>query len=92
MLKVAIKFCGGCNPAYDRVDMFERIRETAADQIEWLRFDDEGWETVLLICGCLKACPADELPPIPRLILVKDNELSSKQVVARLLPKSGHQF
>ena len=29
--RVAIKFCGGCNPGFDRVQYFNRIRAAAGD-------------------------------------------------------------
>ncbi len=86
-MKVAIKFCGGCDPAYDRVEFFQRIKLAAANFIEWLNPDEPGCEAVLLICGCLKACPEEELKGTSRLVVVQRDELSPESVVAQLLGK-----
>lgn len=84
-MKVAIKFCGGCNPEYDRVDLYRRIVSSAGDAIEWVRVEDSGYEAVLLICGCLTACPEDELHHVSRLVSVRHDELSPDHVVTQLL-------
>ncbi len=86
-MKVAIKFCGGCDPAYDRVEFFQRIQCLARDSIEWVRVDDPGYEAVLLVCGCLTACPEDELNHVSRLITVRQSGLSPERVVAQLLAR-----
>jgi len=86
-MRVAIKFCGGCDPAYDRVEYFQRIKLAAGDVIEWLSPDEQGCEAVLLICGCLKACPEEELQEISPLVVVQHDGLSPETVVAQLLGK-----
>lgn len=82
--KIAVKFCGGCDPAYDRVELVQRIKEEAGDLIEWLTLDEQGHEAVLLVCGCLKACPEDELRH-GSVVLLKHDGLSPQRVVAQLL-------
>ncbi len=89
-MRVAIKFCGGCDPAYDRVEFFQRVRAAAADRVEWVRLGDERCQAVLLICGCLRACPEDELPQISRLLTLKHNGLPPDQVVALVLEKGAN--
>ena len=86
-MKVAINFCGGCDPAYDRVEVFQQIKSLAGASIEWLRVEEEGYQVVLLICGCPRACPSDELPHIAGLVSVTNNELSPAHVVDQLLRK-----
>ncbi|MBI5570829.1 MAG: hypothetical protein HY914_12865 [Desulfomonile tiedjei] len=87
VMRVAIKFCGGCDPAYDRVEFFQRIKVAAGDLIEWLSPDEPGYEVVLLICGCFKACPEEDLQVVSPLVVVQHNGLSPERVVAQLLGK-----
>jgi len=61
MKKVAIKFCGGCDPNYDRVEYWKCIRSAAGDRIEWIRVDDSNYEAVLVISGCQRACVEREI-------------------------------
>ena len=93
-MKVAIKFCGGCDPAYDRVEVFRKIKSLAGASIEWLREEEGGYKAVLLICGCPRACPKDELPHVAVLVWVTDSGVPPGRVVDQLLRKgqsSGNQ-
>ncbi|MEW6441282.1 MAG: hypothetical protein AB1640_10155 [bacterium] len=56
MKRVGLKFCGGCNPSYDRVGYVRRVQEWTAGRIEWVPFDAGGFDTVVIVTGCDKAC------------------------------------
>jgi hypothetical protein len=86
-MNVAIKFCGGCDPGYDRVEYFRQIQAEAGDRIHWVRVDEDTYEAILLIAGCQTACPEEELPPTALLVSVTNDELPSAKVVALLLGK-----
>lgn len=86
-MKVAIKFCGGCNPDFDRVEVFHAVKSVAGDSIEWLRVEQSGYESVLLICGCNRACPENDLQHISRIVSIKHNGLSPERVVAQILER-----
>ncbi|MBI5247972.1 MAG: hypothetical protein HY912_00625 [Desulfomonile tiedjei] len=83
---MAVKYCGGCDPIYDRVELVQRIKSEAGESIEWLTLDEQGYEAILVVCGCLKACPEDELRHLSPLSLKYDG-LSPERVVAQLLEK-----
>ena len=59
MKTIAIKYCGGCNPRFDRagfvgrlVDRFPEIVIVPSDAVEpWLS---------LVVCGCLSCCAGHE--------------------------------
>ena len=55
-MKVAIKYCGGCNPDYDRVALVKRIKENLNGKIEFVSPDAESIDLVLAIEGCQTAC------------------------------------
>ena len=54
--KVGIKFCGGCNPNYDRVAALERIRSHLNPDVEFVRFDCKNAVCILFIKGCDTEC------------------------------------
>ena len=84
---VAIKYCGGCNPGYVRVAVFESIRNAAGETIEWTRFDPASSNSVLIICGCATACPAEEmdLSQTKIAVVITEEPASPQQVVLALL-------
>ena len=58
MLKVAIKYCGGCNPNYDRVALVDYIQISLHGRVEFVPLDSEVIDLVLAVEGC-KTCCAD---------------------------------
>jgi hypothetical protein len=89
MKKVALKFCGGCDPAYDRVQYWENIRSTAGNRIQWVRPEEEGYQVVLLINGCMRAC-SEGLLLKPRIISLTDPALDPQQVVTMIMEEKDH--
>lgn len=60
---VALKFCGGCNPTFDRLLYWERIKEETAEAIRWVNPDHPHPDGLLLICGCQASCPLKFFTP-----------------------------
>ncbi|MCB2193243.1 MAG: hypothetical protein KQI62_16850, partial [Deltaproteobacteria bacterium] len=60
-MKVALKYCGGCDPGYDRVAYYEAIQAEAGERITWQRLEQGGHQALLLVCGCETACPLEEI-------------------------------
>ncbi len=55
-LKVAIKYCGGSNPDYDRVALVKRSEERLKGKVEFVSAEDENIDLVLAVEGCKTAC------------------------------------
>lgn len=55
-MKVAIKYCGGCNPFYDRVALVRRIKTRLAGRVEFVAAGHEQIDLVLAVEGCKTAC------------------------------------
>jgi hypothetical protein len=64
--RIAVKFCGGCNPGYDRRAAYETIRDDVAvraasagngDEVEFVQAE-EGvlYDALLVINGCANRC------------------------------------
>ncbi len=56
MLKVGIKYCGGCNPYYDRVAIVKRIADRLAGRVEIVALDHDQIDLVVAVEGCSTAC------------------------------------
>ena len=54
--RVGIKYCGGCNPEYDRVALVEQIRCALKGKVEFVSAQSEGVELILAVQGCATAC------------------------------------
>lgn len=88
-MRVALKYCGGCDPAYERTEYFARIAETAGPAIEWVGPAAGGYGAILLICGCETACPEDDLPAGAPALCLRNDRLPPEAVVRTLLEREG---
>ena len=88
-MKVALKFCGGCDPSYERVEYWEAIREAAGEGITWQRPDQGGHQVMLVICGCDTACPVEELPQDEPMLVITNDRQAPAEVAARLLGRES---
>ncbi len=56
MRRVGIKYCGGCNPDYDRVALVEELKNRLAGYVEFVPYDADNIDRVLAVEGCQTAC------------------------------------
>lgn len=56
-MKCGVKFCGGCNPRYERSEALDIIRKQFEGQIEF-EYAKEGvlYDLLLVIGGCTSCC------------------------------------
>ena len=87
VIRIGLKYCGGCNPSYDRVEYLQEVQEAAGNRFEWVPAADGGFTTVLLICGCDKRCA--EMPEYEesghRVITVKDGDKVPTEIISLIL-------
>ncbi|WP_027398163.1 hypothetical protein [Anaerovorax odorimutans] len=52
-----VKFCGGCNPRYDRGEAFKKIKEHFTHRVDFV-IAEEGktYDFLLIIGGCTNCC------------------------------------
>ena len=89
MIGVAVKFCGGCDPAYERLEYFERIKSAAGNIIRWVSLDEGGFNAILLISGCATACPEERLPDHVPVVSLKTDGADPQTVVDMLVEKGA---
>lgn len=57
MIKIGIKFCGGCNPRYDRKMVKEKIKELTCGICKVsMAKENEFYELLIVISGCRNSC------------------------------------
>jgi len=55
-VRVGLKYCGGCNPEYDRVALVRHIQESLQGRVEFVTPGSEGVGLILAVGGCSIAC------------------------------------
>ena len=59
-MKCGVKFCGGCNPHYQRGDAFRKIQADLPEiEFEYAE-EGVGYDHLLVIGGCTAFCPIIE--------------------------------
>lgn len=59
MKKVCVKYCGGCNPTYERTEMFQGVQSRFKGQLLFIFQEEPGVERMVFLNGCPKACASD---------------------------------
>lgn len=75
MKRVGVKFCGGCNPHYDRKKVFDEMK-TKFHNIEFVSvgsFDmDTVYEHLVVFAGCHVCCVDYKIYKSKEYILIKE--------------------
>jgi 4-hydroxybutyrate CoA-transferase len=76
-LTIAFKFCGGCNPHYDRRLVYDRLSAYyKADYKTTIAKSGQTYDILVVIAGCKNAC-ADyaDIGYTKELIIITDEQL-----------------
>jgi hypothetical protein len=57
--KIGIRYCGGCNPGYDRVALVMAFESTVKDLYEFSCHEEEDDDIIVFVNGCPRACADD---------------------------------
>ena len=75
-IKVGVRFCGGCNPRYDRGETYRILQESLPGICFEYLVPGRCYDGYLLICGCLSQCAGhsgiDEERPVFTLTAPED--------------------
>ena len=77
MREVAVKFCGGCNPGYDRGAAYQEIRSAVSDRtVVSLPQEGKRYDALLIIRGCT-GCPYlyEEIDAGERILCVRQSDI-----------------
>nr|WP_297175043.1 hypothetical protein [uncultured Agathobaculum sp.] len=77
MLRCTVKFCGGCNPRFDRGEAYQTVR-TSLTGVANFSYPEDGahYDVLLIVRGCT-GCPYlyDEIDADHRVILTSAHEI-----------------
>lgn len=54
-MDIGVKYCGGCNPRYNRKNFVELLKETTGQKFEAADRSKE-YDMLLVLCGCSSSC------------------------------------
>jgi len=54
--RIGLKYCGGCTPRYDRVQVVTSIKKLLVDSVEVVSYEDMDIDGILVVTGCPTAC------------------------------------
>lgn len=56
-MKCGVRFCGGCNPRFERGDVLNKIKEHFGNRVEFFHAQEgELYDLLLVIGGCTNCC------------------------------------
>jgi acyl dehydratase len=83
-MKVGIKFCGGCNPRYDRGEQVTALKEKFPE-IQWMGAScKEVCDHWLVVCGCSRACAQTDGLIAAKEILYVTSPMDFQKIQKRL--------
>ena len=53
---VGFRYCGGCNPRFDRVGVVRKLQEEFPDVSFDYAEENRQYAAILIVCGCHAAC------------------------------------
>lgn len=73
--KIALRYCGGCNPRYDRIGLVEELKSRFPHlKMEPFHSGDLCLASVV-VCGCSSQCAGQDGLPLPRFVLSAPEDL-----------------
>ncbi|MGN0733649.1 MAG: hypothetical protein ACI4LC_05690 [Emergencia sp.] len=59
-MRIGVRFCGGCNPRYDRGAFYKEVAESNSCHSFSIAEEGEKYDKLLVIGGCPACCAAYE--------------------------------
>lgn len=85
---IGIKFCGGCNPVYNRIEIVNKILENYPSIIIEYVKEDKLYEIALIINGCSRVCTNHEyIKSINKVFLQCENDYKKVEEIIDLYQK-----
>jgi hypothetical protein len=87
---VGVKFCGGCNPRYDRGKALEAIKKQTQGAAEFV-IAEEGseYDYLLIIGGCTNCCASHHQYGAKKDIVKMWDESHIEEAINKLIKQEG---
>lgn len=83
-MRVAVKFCGGCNPRFDRGAAAELLTKKLPE-LSFRPARDGGHDASIVICGCPAACASREGLKNTAFVLTDEKDIPAAEEALRSL-------
>ena len=90
-MKCGVKFCGGCNPRYQRGDAYRQIKEELADIDFDYAQEDVPYDQLLVIGGCPACCASHEQYTAENEVIKMWDESHIESVKDELLKRNSNK-
>ena len=91
MWKLAVKYCGGCNPSIDRAELVGKVAVLLAERnADWklVTLKESDYDAVLLVNGCPVGCVQKQFLHETRpVILVAGESIQREKTAEAALPE-----
>ena len=71
---IGIRYCGGCNPRYDRVAAVNKLKSLLPEMAFEAVQPDHDYDSVVVVCGCDAACAKTDDLKVPSRKLLRIGE------------------
>lgn len=92
-VEIGVRYCGGCNPRYDRVALVESLVRLLPEHHFTSARQAEPYSAVLVVCGCTSRCASVtglQVPPGGLLYVCGWEDLPSVQDTLQRLSDAPH--
>ena len=94
-MKIGIKYCGGCNPSYDRVKFINSLKEIYQGEV-YFESAVEGflYDATLIVCGCERCCASgDKLSSkYKKICITKEQDFSDvRRLIDEIIQLKGSE-
>jgi len=76
---MGVRYCGGCNPRYERVAMIQQAQSLMGDCVLFARHDEEALDGLIVVKGCPRGCGGRALieRKVPYHSIIAEGDLKS---------------
>jgi hypothetical protein len=89
-MRIAIKYCGGCNPAIERGELAFRLAQAIRnEQLDWnlVSLQGQDFDYLVVINGCAVGCAGKQFEAEDKPVLIVAGEsLQHKRIAEKDLP------
>jgi len=61
--RIGVKYCGGCNPTYDRIQVIRQLRSCFLNRFHFVLSNQKTLNGLLFINGCQRSCAVENGDP-----------------------------
>ncbi len=69
-MKIALKYCGGCNPVYERENIAKWLKKDFENIEIGFVMEQTVYDLVIVICGCSAECVSEKYFDIVPIIYI----------------------